>query len=198
MIETNGVKHHRHWHHVYRKRRQRALGTSSKQIAIGQMISLFGAVLAGFHLDNNKVALAAIVGTFVILPGVLDLNGSLGGALSAKINHRLENSSAKVWRVVFRATGFAFLIAILASTIVGAVGGTAATILFDADFETVFKLAVGSIMLGVLIGFPIIALLTVILRKLKVNPDDVMGPIETSFFDFITVYTLVVVASWLT
>lgn len=191
------VHQHRHWHHVYKKRRRRALGINSKQIAVGQMISLFGAVMAGFHLDNNKTALAAIVGAFVILPGILDLNGSLGGALSAKINHRLENLAANPWRILARSVAFSLLIAVLAGMVVGTIGAGLASTFFDADFTTIFKLSLGAILLGAAIGFPLVALFTVGLRTLGVNPDDVMGPIESSFFDFLAVYTLVLVAGWI-
>ncbi len=196
MSETKLV-HHRHWHHVYRRRRRRALATNPKQIAIGQMVSLVGAVTAGYHLDNNKVALAMIVGTFVVLPGILDLNGSLGGALSAKINHRLEDPSAKTWRVVARSISFAFLIALLAGMVVGAAGGFIAKLFFDANWLTIFRLSLGAIMLGAVVGFPLIGILTLILRRAGINPDDVMGPIETSFFDFLAVFSLVLVAGWL-
>lgn len=189
--------HHKHWHHVYKRRRRRALGISSKQIAIGQMVSLLGAVMAGYHLDNNKAALAVVVGAFVIFPGVLDLNGSLGGALSAKINHRLEDPKSRTWNIYLRSVLFAFLIALLAGSVVGLAGGFLATTLFDGDFVTIFKLALGAIMVGALIGFPLVGVLTILLRKLGVNPDDVMGPIETSFFDFLAVYALVLVTGWL-
>lgn len=194
--ETNNL-HHKHWHHVYKKRRQHALGISSKQIAVGQIISLVGAVIAGFHLDYNKGSLALIAGAFVIMPGVFDLNGSLGGALSAKINHRLESPTAKSLSVLLRTLGFALLISLLAGAVVGLAGGGIASVLFDADFWTVFKLSLGAIILGGLIGFPLVGLVTILLRRLGVNPDDVMGPIETTFFDVLTVFTLILVAGWL-
>lgn len=189
---------HQHWHHVYRRRRHHALGISSRQIAIGQIIALTGAVIAGFHLDENKGSLAMITGAFVILPGVFDLNGALGGALSAKVNHRLENAAASPLRVLLRGLSFALLIALLAGAVVGVSGGALASFFFDADFGTVFKLALGAVLLGGIIGFPLIGLVTIVLRKLGVNPDDVMGPIETTFFDVLTVITLIMVAGWLT
>ena len=194
--KTNNI-HHKHWHHVYKKRRRHALGINSKQIATGQIISLVGAVIAGFHLDHNKTSLALIAGAFVIMPGVFDLNGALGGALSAKINHRLESPSAKTPSTLLRAMAFAFLISILAGALVGAAGGGIAYALFDADFWTVFQLSVGAILLGAVIGFPLVGLATIILRKIGINPDDVMGPIETTFFDVLTVATLIIVAGWL-
>lgn len=189
---------HKHWHHVYKKRRRHALGISSKQIAIGQVISLVGAVIAGFHLDHNKSSLALIAGAFLIMPGVFDLNGALGGALSAKINHRLESPSAKAFGTLMRTMAFAVLISLLAGSLVGVAGGTIAHIFFDANFVTVFKLSLGSILLGAIIGFPLVGLVTIILRKFGINPDDVMGPIESTFFDVLTVAALVVVAGWLT
>lgn len=197
MSKASAAVRHKHWHHVYRRRRRRALGINSKQIAVGQLTSLAGAVLAGFHLENNKASLALIVGTFVILPGVLDLNGSLGGALSAKINHRLEQPGAKVWRVFLRGTSFAFLIAVLAGSIVATAGGIIAMTFFDGNFSTVFQLALGAILLGAVIGYPLIGIVTIALRKAGINPDDVMGPIETSFFDFLAIFALVAVAGWI-
>ncbi len=189
--------HHKHWHHVYRRRRHRALATNPKQIAIGQMVSLIGAVLAGYHLNNNKASLALLVGTFLVLPGILDLNGSLGGALSAKINHHLEDPKAKAFKVFIYSIGFAFLIAFLAGMVVGVAGGLIAVGFFDGNFLDIFKLCLGATMLSAVIGFPLVGILTMALRKLGINPDDVMGPIETSFFDFLTVITLVIVVGWL-
>jgi cation transporter-like permease len=195
--ETPGQKPHRHWHHVYRKHRRRALGISSKQIAVGQIISLIGAIIAGLHLDDNKAALAMIVGAFVIMPGVFDLNGALGGALSAKINHHLEDAKARAFKVFMHSTSFALLISVLAGSVIGFTGGTIASLFFDANFWLVFKLAFGAVLLGAIIGLPLVGLATIILRKLGVNPDDVMGPLETTFFDVLTVITLVIVAGWL-
>ncbi len=192
-IPTNG----RHWHYLYQRRRRRVLGISGRHVALTQIISLAGSILAGVHLEEHKHILAMAIGAFIILPGVLDLGSSLGATLSAKINHKLEDPKANVFLVYLRNVGDAMLIAGLGGLIVASIGAGIA-VAFGGQFMQIFLLAMGSILLSAVIGFPIIGLLSVIFRHFKINPDDVVGPIESSFFDILTVVTLTIVIGWLT
>lgn len=199
-MPVNKVSEHhhlRHWHHVYKKRRRHALAISTKQMSYGQVVSLVGSIVAGVLLDANKVTLAAFAGAFVVLPGVFDMGGSLGASLSAKINHRLEASRASTWKIFSSSTLFTLVIALAAGSIVSLLGATIASLFFDAVFWKVFVLAEGAIALCGLIGFPFIGMLSVILRKFGVNPDDVVGPIESSVFDILTVLSLSLLAGLL-
>jgi cation transporter-like permease len=191
--------HTKHWRYLYERRRRRinALGISAKQMAWSQVFSLVGSIVAGVLLESNKTTLALLAGAFVILPGIFDLDGSLGAVLSAKINHRMENLEARVWRVFIGSTAFALLVAILAGFIVAGVGATLATIFFNAHFRDVFLAGFGAIVLSAAIGFPIIGALSVFFRKRNMNPDDVVGPIESSVFDILTVITLTVMVKWI-
>ncbi len=189
--------HLRHWHHVYKKHRRRGLAINSKQMAVGQLISLLGAVIAGLTLDINKETLAAFAGAFVVLPGVFDLSGSLGASLSAKINHRLEDGRAHTWKVFCSSLLFTYGIALAAGLIVSVIGATIASQFFNANFGKVFALTELSIALCCLIGLPLIGGLSVVLRKLNINPDDVVGPIESSITDILSVIILSVVAGLL-
>ncbi len=199
MKHTANQRNHKHWHYLYERhrRRQRVLGINAKQMAWSQVFSLIGSVVAGALLESNKITLAVIAGTFVILPGVFDLDGSIGAALSAKINHRLENPDLDTLSVFIRSVGMALLISILAGLLVAGVGAGIATAFFDADYWQVFVLAEGAITLSALLGFPLIGALSVVFRRLRINPDDVVGPIESSIFDMLTVITLVMVIGWL-
>lgn len=189
--------HLRHWHHVVLKRRRRGLGINSKQMAVGQFVSLIGAVIAGLTLDMNKETIAAFAGAFVVLPGVFDLSGSLGASLSAKINHRLEDSRASTWRIFSSSLLFTYGIALASGILVSLVGASVALLFFGADFGKVFWLTELSIALCCLIGMPFIGLLSIVLRKFKVNPDDVVGPIESSITDILSVILLSFVARML-
>lgn len=186
------IGRHHHWHYLYARRRQRvrALGINPKQMAWSQVFSLVGSIIAGLLLETNKTTLAFFVGVFVILPGVFDLNGSLGASLSAKINHRLEASSAKLWRVFVSSVGFACLVAALSGVIVASLGAGIATLFFEAIYWKVFMIGWGAILLSAVIGFPLIGGLSVFFRLRDVNPDDVVGPIESSVFDILTILTL--------
>lgn len=189
--------HNRHWHFLYEKRRRRVLGINPKQMAVSQVFSLVGSVVAGVLLESNKTTLALVAGAFVILPGVFDLTGTMGAVISAKINHRLEDPSAKTWRVFAGTVSYTTLVAALGGLLVALAGAGLATWLFDASFTQVFKLATGAIVLCGLIGFPLIGLLSLLARQRNMNPDDVIGPIESSIFDILTVITMVLVIGWL-
>lgn len=165
-----------------------------RQMAIGQFISLIGAVIAGLTLDINKETIAAFAGAFVVLPGVFDLSGSLGASLSAKINHRLENKQSSTFRVFISSLLFTYMIALLAGIIVALVGASISALLFSADFMKVFLLTEISIALCCLIGMPLIGALSIILRRYNINPDDVVGPIESSVTDILSVILLSFVA----
>lgn len=180
---------HRHWHYVYKKRR-RVLGINSSQMATSQVISLIGSIIAGVLLDANKETLVLIAGVFIILPGVFDLDGSIGAALSAKINHRLEDTTLKKLQVFTSTVSFAFGLCVLSGVIVGLFGGAISSLFFDANFWQIFLIAWGAIMLSGIIGFPLIALASIGFRAKGINPDDVVGPIESSVFDILTVLTV--------
>lgn len=186
--------HLRHWHHVILKRRRRGLGINSKQMAIGQLISLVGAVIAGVALDANKETIAAFAGAFIVLPGVFDLSGSLGASLSAKINHRIEDGRASTWKIFTSSLLFTYGIALSAGLLVSFAGASVATVFFDANFGKVFLLTELSIALCCLIGMPFIGLLSIILRRFRINPDDVVGPIESSITDILSVILLSIVS----
>ena len=166
-------------------------------MAVGQFVSLIGAIVAGVVLDINKESLAAFAGAFVVLPGVFDLSGSLGASLSAKINHRLEDNRASAWKIFWSSLFFTYCIALTAGLLVSLTGATIAALFFDAVFYKVFLLTELSIALCCLIGMPFIGILSIVLRKFKVNPDDVVGPIESSITDILSVVLLGFVAGLL-
>ncbi len=184
--------HLRHWHHVYQKRR--APRINAKQMSYAQVIALLGSIIAGVLLDANKTSLVAFAGAFVILPGVFDVGGSLGASLSAKINHRLDSSAASSRRIFISSTLFTLLIAVCAGLVVSLLGATVATIFFDAIWWEVLVVAELSIIVCGLIGFPIVGILSIVLRRYNINPDDVAGPIEASLFDILAVAALGVIA----
>lgn len=189
-------RHHhlRHWHHVYRHHRRRSFDINAKHMSIGQIASLIGAIVAGVLLDMNKETLAIFTGAFVILPGVFDLTCSLGASLSAKIYHRQEDSEASLWRIFLATLFFTLAIAALAGLIVAGLGALIADLFFGADFRHVFILAELSIILCCLVAFPSIGLLSMLFIKLNISPDNVIGPIESSIYDILTILSLSFIA----
>ena len=185
-----GKREHHHWHYLYKKRKSRALGISAKQMAYSQIFSLIGSVIAGVLLEEHKGTIIGLTGAFLILPGVFDLDGSIGAVLSAKINHKLEDSRQKPLRVFFQAVWYALQVAVIGGLFVGFAGGLMAELFFNGEFTKVFTTAIGAILISAIIGFPIIALMSIYARGKGINPDDVVGPIESSIFDILTVISI--------
>lgn len=187
-----GKREHHHWHYLYKKRKSRALGISAKQMAQAQIFSLIGSVIAGVLLEEHKATIIGLTGAFLILPGVFDLDGSIGAVLSAKINHKLEDENQKPFKVFIQSVWYALQVAVIGGLLVGLVGGLTAELFFNGEFIKVFTTAIGAILMSAIVGFPIIALMSIYARSKGINPDDVVGPIESSIFDILTVISITI------
>lgn len=182
--------HERHWHYVHRHR-TRKVNHTTREILIGQMISILGAVVAGYVLDLNKNQLTTMVGAFLILPGVFDLGGSVAGAMAARLNHRLADNHAP--RLVLRDSLLHALFLICAASVVLAVfGASLGALFFDADYMRLFVVTIVSAVCTGVIGLPIVAGATYFAFRRGVDADNFIGPIETSVFDTLTVITVTI------
>ncbi len=176
--------HHRHWQYVYKQRSQKPI--SWREIALGQIISVSGSLIAGLLLDINKNTLALFAGAFLLLPGIIDLAASITGAMCAKINHRLEASDQK-WHIVRGSVAFALLLSLTSGFVVGVCAGAIGELFFEAHFWQVATLGVASMLIVGVITYPIMAMLTLFVRRTGADPDNIVGPVESGFTDTLTV-----------
>jgi cation transporter-like permease len=86
---------------------------------------------------------------------------------------------------------FAFLLAGTCGLIVGIVGGVIGSILLDAGFASILKLSVATLLTVGFVTFPSMALLTLLIKKMGFDPDNIIGPLETGFTDALTAFTVV-------
>lgn len=180
--------HERHWHYV-RSRRLRKTNHTAKEILIGQIVSVVGAVIAGLVLDFNKAELATMAGVFLILPGVFDLGGAVAGAMGARINHRL-GEGAPTRHVLRDSLLHAFTLICFSAVFLSIFGAILGRLLFDADLWRLFMVAFLSAIAAAVVGLPVIAIATVLAKKRGLDADNFIGPIETSVFDTLTVLTV--------
>jgi cation transporter-like permease len=180
---------HHHWHHVYTKRRKKRINVNAKQIMIGQVLALTGSLLAGYILELNKASLTLYAGAFLLLPGIVDLAASITGAMCAKINHRLD-SGHRLSQVISSSVVFAFLLSATCSLIVGSIGGLIGVLFFNVPFWHIAVLAVATMTAVGLVSFPLMSLFTFLVRRTGIDPDNVVGPIETGFTDALTAFTV--------
>jgi cation transporter-like permease len=194
-VRVLNAQPHRHWHYVYRRRRARRLtdDVNTWQIIAGQVFTVIASVFAGFILDFQKEDIGLVIGAFVLLPGIVDLSASLTGAMAAKINHQIDETPAHPAIVATHAVGFSLLIGLFAGTIVGLFGGVVSALLFDGDIWQLTMLGLLSMLTISAVGDPTIAVLTVLTKKIGMNPDNIVGPIQSSMIDMLAI---VVIASY--
>lgn len=187
-------KHHQtHWHYV-RSRRTRRKAHTTKEIFYGQILSLFGATASGLVLEANKSKIAALVGAYMILPGVFDLSGSASGAMGARLNHIFGDKKEKS-SVVYKVLSGALLLVSASAIFLAIFSALVAAIVFGADPVKIFMVTAGSVILSSFVGMPIVAFITVLSRRDGMDPDNFIGPIESSIFDVLSILfvTLMVV-----
>lgn len=189
-------QHSPHWQYLYR-RRLRWHGVSTKQIIASQLFTVAASVMAGLIFDMQKESLVLLAGALLLLPGIIDLAATLTGVLCAKINHQIDATSASTWFVISHAMMYALIVGLCSGVIVGAVGGLLGVFLFEASFVTLVELAVISMLLICSICYPVMALFTLVIRKLNMNPDNVSGPVESSVVDMVAIVVIALVAGWL-
>jgi len=198
MVAEDLAKDHklnRHWRYLYRRRR-RWHGVSTAQIVSSQIFTVVASVAAGLLLDLNKESIAFLVGALLMMPGIIDLAATLTGVMCTKINHQADTLSQPTWFVALRAVGFATLVGAAAGLLVGVVGGLLAMWLFDALFVKMVLLSVISMAIIGGICYPLMALFTLLVRRLNMNPDNISGPVESSVVDIVAILVIAVVAGW--
>lgn len=194
-IHVLNARPHRHWHYVYRHRRakhQRIINddVNTWQIIAGQVFTVIASVFAGFILDIRKEEIGLIIGAFVLMPGIIDLSASLTGAMAAKINHHIDETPAHPIIIAIHSVGFSLMIGLFAGTIVGLFGGLISALLFQGDIWQLTMLGLLSMMTISIIGDPVIALLTILVKKLGMNPDNIVGPIQSSMIDMLAIIVI--------
>lgn len=188
--------HGLHWQFLYH-RRAGWHGVSTRQIIASQVFTVFASVLAGLLLDITKENLVILVGTLIMLPGIIDLAATLTGVMCAKIHHQIDETDVPPWLVTVHAITFAILMSVLAGLIVGVVGGAIGAIFFAADFGKLIALTLLSMFFIGSICFPLMALFTLLVRRLGLNPDNISGPVESSVVDVVAILVVAIIAGWL-
>ena len=185
-----------HWRFLYHHRR-RSANASTKQIIAGQIFTVIVSIAAGLWLDNLKHSIIAFTGALVLMPGIVDLSASLAGSLGAKIHHLIELNEGTIPRILAGSIGFSLLLAVLSGGLVGLVGGGIGVLFFDSNLLSMLELMILSmIIIGVVI-YPIVAMLVLIIRRFGWNPDNLVGPIQSSLVDVWGIIVIAVVAGWL-
>lgn len=181
------------WRTLYAHKRK-LHDVSIKQIVFGQIFTLVIVFAVSIFLDANKQALLAIGTTLLLYPALADMLSSNAAVLSISIHHDLEEVPDYKFWMIFLAIIKTLFVTILASLVLGVLGGVTGALFFETPFLQTLALAALAGTLAGLAGMPLMLLATFLARRLLANPDDVVAPFETAIFSTLTLVFIILVS----
>jgi cation transporter-like permease len=177
----------KHYWPYYYHRINRNKSAGAKQILFGQIVGVSLSLVAGIFLDSAKEKFILIPGTLLLLPGLIDVIASVTASLSVKINHHIKNTDFKKSIIAVHDALYSLAILMVSTLILSLFTVIVGMLFFEVDPLKIITISmITSLGVGVL-AFPLIIIGVIVVRKLKLNPDNIVGPIETSVVDMLVV-----------
>ena len=79
---------------------------------------------------------------------------------------------------------------LFAGLIVGLTGGLIGELFFDSTFWKILVLCQSAMLFVGMVAYPIMGTATVLIKKSGLDPDNIIGPVETGFTDALMVITI--------
>lgn len=168
----------------------------SKEIFYTQIISITGGLFAGSLLAFALDKIYLIPGFFILLPGLLDMRGSISGSLAARLSAGLHLGAINPSHVINRITTgnikAAVLLTVVISSLIGVVAYFANYFLFNVSYPKIILISLFAGVLSNVIEVPMTTLLTFWLFRRGVDPNNVMGPYVSASGDIATILSLLI------
>ena len=168
-----------------------------REIFSAEIISITGGLLAGVMLSFIMDKIYLVPGLFILIPGFLEMRGSLGGSLASRISSGLFLGVVKPTfndRIVRSNMIATVSLIILTSFVLGTFAYIASIYFFGIDSV---KIIFVSLIAGIIstIMTPINVYTTLWLFRHGHDPNNIMGPYITTLGDVMSVAAFMV-AMW--
>lgn len=167
-----------------------------KELFYTQIISITGGLLAGSLLAFALDKIYLIPGFFILLPGLLDMRGSISGSLAARLGAGLHLGVVKPKTLINKITignvKAAILLTIIMSSLIGSVAYLVNYFLFDANYPKIILISLFAGILSNVIEVPMTVILTFWLFRRGLDPNNIMGPYVSTSGDIATVLSLLI------
>jgi len=162
------------------------------EILIAQLVANTAGILAGSLIAFYRDSLLLIPGLLILIPGFLEMKGSIFGSLNARIGSALHVNKKVSHRFILSNILSSFTLAIILSIALGFIAFFATKIIFGAATIKIVYFAFIAGLISSIILIPISIKSTIWLFKHNLDPDDIMGPYITSLEDIISVIAFVI------
>ncbi len=166
------------------------------EILSSQFVAVTGGLLAGSMLAFFTNKLLLIPGLLVLIPGFLEMRGNISGSLSARLSSALHlgTLSPKSRNNKFLRSNIlaSWILVVLVSVILGIVAYLAILIFFKISEPRIIYVSFVAAIISNIIILPLTTNTTIWLFKKGYDPDDIMGPYNTSIGDITSVLSILV------
>lgn len=170
-----------------------------KETLSAELASVTGGLVAGLGLARMTGQLEAIPGMLVMIPAVLGIRGNIGGSLAARLGSALHMGVIRPELLsdgeLARNVAASLILSAFESLLIG-VFTLGTSILLGLSVEPL-GLVLMSLVAGILsavLEIPAIVGMAIILFRRGVDPDSVMGPIQSTVGDVVCVLCLFLAA----
>ena len=168
-----------------------------REILSAEFISVSGAVVAGIVLVSMVDKLYLVPGLFILLPGFLEMRGSISGSLASRLSSGLFLGALKPkirnTKVLRGNVVASIIIALVTSIVLGLVAYAVGYYIFGIASMKIIYIAVIASLLSNAIQIPLTIFTTFWFFRKGHDPNNVMGPYTTTAGDIISVLSLYIV-----
>ncbi|MBI4163119.1 MAG: magnesium transporter [Candidatus Aenigmarchaeota archaeon] len=178
------------------KRKSHFLRHDFKDILSSQLIATTGGIIAGslLAIASNRVEL--VPGLLVLIPGFLEMKGSIAGSLAARLSSGLilgaVNPKLKWSHIIKGNVVAAFLLSIIVSFILGLFVYFSLNIFLAINNISIIFIALLAGIIVSLIGIPLTVYHTFRIYKEGHDPNNIIGPYVTAEGDIISIIAILI------
>lgn len=173
-----------------------------KGFLLVELLSITGGLLGGTMLAFATNQLELIPGLFILLPGFLEMRGSISGSLSGRLSSGLHLDVIKPsfghQKIIISNIVASIILVIVISWVLGNLAYVFGILFFNIENYSIVFIALIAGIITNLIEIPLTIATTFWLFKHKIDPDNVMGPYTTTIGDIISILSLLLAIFWVT
>lgn len=168
-----------------------------REITSAEFISITGGLMAGLILSFMLDKIYLVPGLFILIPGFLEMRGSLSGSLAARISSGLFLGVVKPHfsdRIVKSNIIATILLVILSSVILGVFAYISSGYFFGIENVKIIFVSIIAGFVSLLMT-PVTVFTTMWLFRHGHDPNNIMGPYITTLGDLMSVAAFII-AIW--
>ncbi len=168
-----------------------------KEIISAEFVSISGAVVAGIVLASMTGKLYLVPGLFILLPGFLEMRGSISGSLASRLSSGLFLDALKPkiknTKVLRGNVVASIILALVTSLVLGAMAYAVGFYVFGIASTKIIYVAIIAALLSNAIQIPLTIFTTFWFFRKGHDPNNIMGPYTTTAGDIISILSLYIV-----